>query len=81
VDKNLNYSRKNATQQGNNRKVPASYYYKTQVIGVRGSKFDESERKGKVDSIKIRIDPKNDSHKEKDMETVFKEGEDEEDMI
>ena len=79
VDKHLNDARNKASQPGSDGKVPASLYYKTQVLGDSGKKSGGAERIGKVDSVTIKRDPNNDAHRGKDIETVFKEGEDEDD--
>ena len=66
---------------GEDGKIPLKFYYKTKVLGEeeKSDESKESVRKGKVDSVTIKRDPDNRLHKEKDVETVFKEGEEEED--
>ena len=61
-------------------RIPPTYYYKTQAPSEGASKPGESGRKGKVDSVTIKRDPNNSLNNGKDVETVFKEGEEEEDQ-
>ena len=56
-------------------KDPASYYFENKVLGDNKS----GEPGIKVDSVTIKRDPNNDLNKGKDIETVFKEGEEDED--
>ena len=77
--KHLRQARKNAKPV--NGEPPTTYYYKTTVYGEGENEPAEggSKRKGKVDSVTIKKDQDNSMHKGKDVETVFKEGEEEED--
>jgi hypothetical protein len=78
--KHLTEARNNSKKPGEDGTVPSAYYYKTKVIGSGDNGVDlEGERKGKVDSVTIKRDPNNDMYKGKDIETVFKEGEEEDD--
>ena len=61
-------------------RIPPTYYYKTQAPSEGASKPGESGRKGKVDSVTNKRDPNNSLNNGKDVETVFKEGEEEEDQ-
>ncbi|MBR4619254.1 MAG: hypothetical protein IKO49_08120, partial [Bacilli bacterium] len=74
----LREARKKSQTPTEGGRPPSSFYYKSQVLGG-GSKAGEggSEPAGKVDSITIKRDDTNKMHTGKDVETVFKEGEEE----
>ena len=77
----LTEARNNSKQPGEDGTVPSTYYYKTKVLGSGEKGVDlEGERKGKVDSCTIKRDPDNDMFKGKDIETVLKEGEEEDEQ-
>ena len=74
-------ARDNSKTFGEEGKLPLKFYYKTKVMEgeTNEDKKAENIRIGKVDSVTIKRDPDNRLHKGKDIETVFKEGEEEED--
>ena len=80
MGQHLREAQKIAKQPKEEGKMPTTFYYKTKVLGSEITKEGnlEGEKIGKVDSVTIKKDPDNSMHKGKDIETVFKEGEDEE---
>ena len=61
-------------------KDPESFYYQNKIIGDSSEKPEEAQVKGRIDSVTIKRDPENSVHKGKNLDTIFKEGTDEEEV-
>ena len=80
MNEHLGKARKLSRFPDDSGRIPDTYYYKTQAADAnKGGDSGEPDLKGLIASVTIKRDPNNKMKKNKDVQTVFNEDEEDED--